>query len=172
LSRRIAAAAIGLTALILQGCGAPPETLPEPLVCPTPTPGPTVTAGGQVFGGRYINNTNTQLNRLEAIGAGFIDRWPNKRFSRTAEFREDLARTSDQAACLATQIQAIPSPGTRYDEYDRALDAVLAQFAIDVSTGREAARQRNTSTFRDWLAFVEGLPMLLDAVQSTAPPRQ
>ncbi len=168
----VAFAAIAVSALALQGCGAPPDTLPEPIPCPTPTPGPTVTAGGQVFGGRYINTTNTQLTRLEAIGAAFIDRWPNKRFSRTTEFREDLARTSDQAACLATQIQAIPSPGARYDEYDRALDTVLAQFALDVATGREAARQRNTSTFRDWLAFVEGLPALLDAVQATAPPRQ
>ena len=155
--------------LLLSACGGDDSTLPEPLACPTP-PTNVAAAPGQFATQRYFQTIANAQTRLEAVSRGFVDRWPSRKFVRSSPFRVDLAVTSDEAACLARQMVAIVPPAERFDQYDRALDDVLAAFADDVALGREAARQRNVSKFRDWLKAVDDLPAKLDAVEATRPP--
>lgn len=158
---------VGITFAV--ACGGGDSSLPDPIVCPPVAPGATPSPG-QFATQRYFQSITNGEAKLESIGRGFIDRWPGRKFARTSTFRVDLATTSDAAACLAQQLMAIAPPGERFEQYDRALDDVLVQFAEDVAVGREAARQRNVSKFRDWLKAVDELAGKLDAVEATRPP--
>ena len=156
--------------VLLLGCGGSPAALPEPPICPTVAPQPTAGAGQQGGTQRYFQTIASGQSRIETAGKAFIDRWPTRKFSRTAAFREDLAKSTDDAACFAQQLLSIVPPNARFEEYDRALDVVLAQFIADMALGREAARQRNVSKYRDWLKAVDELPGKLDLVDLTRPP--
>ena len=158
------------TGVLLLGCGGSPAALPEPPICPTVAPQPTTIAGQQGGTQRYFQTVATGQARIETAGKSFIDRWPTRKFSRSAAFREDLAKSTDDAACFAQQLIAIIPPNTRFEEYDRALDVVLEQFIADIAVGREAARQRNVSKYRDWLKTVDELPAKFDLVDLTRPP--
>jgi len=154
--------------LLLSGCGTEDSTLPDPIACPA-APTSTAPSPGQFATQRYFQTVVNAQARLESMARGFIDRWPSRKFVRSAAFRVDLAVTSDEAACLARQMVTISPPAERFEQYDRALDDVLAAFADDVALGREAARQRNVSKFRDWLKAVDELSGKLDAVEATRP---
>jgi hypothetical protein len=160
-------AALGM--VFAAACGGGTANLPEPALCPTVVAAPTA-ATGQGGTQRYFQTVASGQVRVKSVGRAFIDRWPNRKFSRSAAFRQDLAKSSDDAACFAQQLISIAPPNSRFEEYDKALDDVLAQFIADAAVGREAARQRNVSKYRDWLKAVDELPGKLDVVDLTRPP--
>ena len=153
----------------MAACGGGGASLPEPPACPTVAPLPSPATGQQGGTQRYLQAVATGQTRVTTPGRLFLDRWPTRKFSRTAEFREDLVRTSDDAVCFAQQLISIPPPSARFEEYDAALDGVLSQFIEDLAVGREAARQRNVSKFRDWLKVIDELPGKLALVDATRP---
>jgi hypothetical protein len=155
-------------ALFAAACGDGGSTLPEPAICPTPTAAPAVVAGRQADGA-YLRAVTQQTDRLKQANIRFLEKWSSRKFAGTAEFREDLALMSDQAACVASQVQALSPPSERYSAYDAELDGVLADYIQGMALAREAARQRNVSKFRDWLKVVDDLPGALDAARATLP---
>lgn len=147
-------------------CGAAGGSLPPPAPCPTPTPLPSTGRSGVQ---RYLTAIREAERELRAPTDQFLARWPSRKFSRSRDFREDLAAAADTAACVAEAWRALNPPDDRFKAYDEAVDIALAGYVTDMAAGREAAESRNVSKFRDWLRAVDALPGTLESIRANIP---
>lgn len=158
---RVLAGPLGLT-FLLSACasdGASTAGLPEPEEClPLETTEFTTASA-------YFGVLSRGQDQMRTAASDFLLRWPSRRFSRQEGFREDLAATSDRIGCIAERLRSARAPGARYEAYETAFDQLMTEYIEHMAVGREAARARNVSKYRDWLVALDALPQRLMEVR-------
>lgn len=149
-------AALTGTSFLACGGGA---ALPDPPPCAAATATPARGGGAGGAQNRYLRDVQAGANRLNDLLNGFRAAWPDNKFYRSTEFRNDFVNYAGAAACLAADLARLappPGPG-RAADIDKDLKAFLADYNNALKDGKEAVRARNTSDYRAWTKRMDEL---------------
>ena len=133
------------------GCGG--TSLPEAPPCPTPTPTrPSVGFQNEEII-RYVREVRDGEEMLADLLADFRTLYPEGRFYRSAQFREDWVLYAGAATCRIEHMTALSVPdgaGESLEAGEAELESILADYRNQLAYGTDAVRQRNTSDYRNF----------------------
>jgi hypothetical protein len=163
---------VAVLATFASACGSGASTLAEPAACPTPTVSASVESGqggGQrLRPSRYLTAVQASVVQLTVLYETQRSAWPDRTFSRDAQFRTDFAVYADESVCAAQALIALQAPDSLAAR-KQAIDAALTAYVTHVQAGREAVRKRNVSEFREWFDGVQQKLQAVKDVASSAP---
>jgi hypothetical protein len=154
-------AAAVLVAPLVAACGGG-SNLPTAPECVTPTP-TQAAASPREATFSYLRALGRGIDRLESMTHDFELRWPDRRFSSRAEFREDFVAYHGESTCLANDLLALAPPASRFTEFDSKVDAGLQHYLTVLDQGKVAVQKRNVSEYRDFHRDIEAAQTQLDA---------
>jgi hypothetical protein len=148
--------ALALT-MALAACGGA-AGLPGQGACPTPGAALTDDSSTDAYRAAVVGG----IELIQEIDQHFRVAWDERRLRERGEFRADFAVYAHQTECQLRVIKALSAPADgAMAEFGTGLDAIVGDYLVAMTAGRDAVEKRNASAYDDWIKQVDALAVAL-----------